>query len=235
MNTDLASGLDQLNKFSDIGVAVSQTQVVLALFSAFFLSLVVAKVYQISFRGSSYSAAFMQTLVICSMVIAAVMLIIGSNIARAFSLVGALSIIRFRNAVKDPRDVAFIFLSMGIGMACGTGFYPVAVILTVVTTGAILALTYFRFGQASTVERLIKLQIPATKDYERRFDEVFKLYTKSFQLLSVESNRMGSELELTYSAQVANDFSAEALIEAVTRLNSQLRVQVLGTAHALDL
>ena len=54
------------------------------------------------------------------------MVIIGSEIARAFALVGAMSIIRFRNPVKDPRDVAFLFVTIAIGMACGVGFYMYA-------------------------------------------------------------------------------------------------------------
>lgn len=95
----------------------------------------------------------MHTLVMCGMIIGAVMLIIGSNVARAFSLVGALSIIRFRNAVKDPRDVAFIFLAMAIGMACGTGFYLIGVTLTGITSAAILMMSFMKFGEKEILDK----------------------------------------------------------------------------------
>ena len=83
--------------------------VVLVLALSFVLSAFIGWIYQITHRGTSYTQSFVFTLVINGMVVAVVMMIVGSNIARAFSLVGALSIIRFRNAVKESRDVAFIF------------------------------------------------------------------------------------------------------------------------------
>jgi hypothetical protein len=83
--------------------------VVLVLALSFVLSAFIGWICQITHRGTSYTQSFVFTLVINGMVVAVVMMIVGSNIARAFSLVGALSIIRFRNAVKESRDVAFIF------------------------------------------------------------------------------------------------------------------------------
>ena len=86
--------LAEISNFTDIGEVINVTQIISCLVISFLLSVVVAKTYQITYRGASFSPAFMHTLVICAMVIGAVMLIIGSNIARAFSLVGALSIIK---------------------------------------------------------------------------------------------------------------------------------------------
>ena len=163
------------------------------------------------------------------------MLIIGSNIARAFSLVGALSIIRFRNAVKDPRDVAYIFLSMGIGMACGTGFYTVAIVLTSITCGASILLALVEFGEHGLSERLVRVQIPLANDFEGIFDDTLKLHSEQFSLVSAETTRMGTELELTFSIKVPKKFSAAKLIEDLSALNSNLRVQVVGSNHLIDL
>ena len=134
------SFLDQIVRFTDLGEVINTTQALVCLTLSFVLSWITAKVYRVTYSGPSYSPAFMVTLVMCGMVVGSVMLIIGSNIARAFSLVGALSVVRFRNAVKDPRDVAFIFLVMAIGMACGTGFYALAVLLTCTISLAVLGL-----------------------------------------------------------------------------------------------
>lgn len=222
-------------RFSDLGEGVGFLKALLCLVVSFGLSIIVAKAYQKSYKGVAYSPSFMQTLVLCTMVIAAVMLIIGSNIARAFSLVGALSIIRFRNAVKDPRDVAFIFLAMGVGMACGSGFYSIAVLLTVVACAAIVSLSAFGFGTQNTMERLLRVQAPATKNFEHLFDDVLQKFTNSFHLLSVESAKMGTEMELLFSIRVSKSFKAEPLIEALSALNDRLRIQILGTTHVVDL
>jgi hypothetical protein len=91
------------------------------------LSAGAAFAYRHTTRQATYSQSFAQSLVMIGMVTAIVMLIIGSNVARAFSLVGALSVIRFRNALKETRDVGFMFLVMAIGMACGSRLYLLAV------------------------------------------------------------------------------------------------------------
>jgi uncharacterized membrane protein YhiD involved in acid resistance len=227
--------MNQIQNFSDPGQVITVASISTCLIISFLLSLVVAKTYQITYRGASFSPSFMVTLVMCSMVIGAVMLIIGSNIARAFSLVGALSIIRFRNAVKDPRDVAYIFLSMGIGMACGTGFYTVAIVLTSITCGASILLALVEFGEHGLSERLVRVQIPLANDFEGIFDDTLKLHSEQFSLVSAETTRMGTELELTFSIKVPKKFSAAKLIEDLSALNSNLRVQVVGSNHLIDL
>lgn len=227
--------MTQIQHFSDPGQVIDATEVAVCLILSFLLSVVVAKTYQITYRGVSFSPAFMVTLVICSMVIGAVMLIIGSNIARAFSLVGALSIIRFRNAVKDPRDVAYIFLCMGIGMACGTGFYSVALTLTGLVCAASLLLAFVGFGEHGLTERVIRVQVPTTQNFENIFDDTLKIHADQFNLISAETTRMGTELELTFSIKVPKKFSAEKLITDLSALNDNLKVQVIGSNHVLDL
>src|SRR5687767_15907593 len=118
--------LKDLERFKDLTSAFTLTDVALVLVLSAALSLMVGWVYRFTHRGTSYSQSFAQTLVVVSMTTALIMLIIGSNIARAFTLVGALSVIRFRNAVKETRDVTFMFVAMAMGMAVGTGFYMLA-------------------------------------------------------------------------------------------------------------
>lgn len=227
--------LNDIANFTNIGAAIDVTQVSVCLILAFLLTVVVAKTYQITYRGVSFSPAFMHTLVICGMVIGAVMLIIGSNIARAFSLVGALSIIRFRNAVKDPRDVAYIFLAMGIGMACGTGFYDIAIALTVITCMVALLMYFLGFGEQGLSERIIRVQTPSTSNFENIFDDTLKEHAEQFRLVSAETTRMGTELELTFALKVPKKFSAEKLMNDLSALNENLKVQVVGSTHVLDL
>jgi uncharacterized membrane protein YhiD involved in acid resistance len=225
----------QFSSFSDIGVAVTTAQMLICLLLSAALSALIAKVYQYTYRDASFSPAFMQTLVICCMVISAIMLIIGSNIARAFSLVGALSIIRFRNAVKDPRDVAFIFLVMAVGMGCGTGFYGVSCALTVVSSIVITAMSYFSFGSSKLDEKVVKIQAPAVDNFENLFDPVLAKHAKSFSLLAAERTQMGTELELTFMLHVLKGFSIEKLMLDLSKLNKNLTVQVLGSNFTYDL
>ena len=116
--------LKDLERTGHLTSSLSFFDVTTALCLSFALSLVIAWIYRATHQGVSYSQQYVHTLVLMGTVVALIMLIIGSNVARAFALVGALSIIRFRNAVKETRDVGFIFLVMALGMAVGTRFYP---------------------------------------------------------------------------------------------------------------
>lgn len=227
--------INEISKFSSLGASITVVEFSTALLLSCLLTVAVAKTYQLTYRGVSFSPAFMQTLVICAMVIAAVMLIIGSNIARAFSLVGALSIIRFRNAVKDPRDVAYIFLAMGIGMACGTGFYGIGIALTVLTCIAAFLMTVFRFGEYDLMEKIIRIELPQVSNFETLFNDVLAEHSEEYSLISAETSRMGTELELTFAIKVSKKFSSEKLMEELKKINDNLRIQVMGSNHILDL
>src|SRR5512139_1309681 len=136
--------MDALN-FQDLTGVFSVADVVVSMVLSFVLCSLIGWVYQITHRGASYTQSYVHTLVLNGMVVAAIMLIVGSNIARAFALVGALSIIRFRNAVKETRDVGFIFFTMAIGMAIGTRFYLLAIVTAVVICLVILIMTRFNW------------------------------------------------------------------------------------------
>jgi hypothetical protein len=107
--------------------------VVFNLLLSFVLVLIVSWVYKKTHKGLSYSQSFVMTLILAGVIISAVMMIIGNNIARAFGAFGAFSIIRFRTAIKDAKDIAYLFLVLAIGMAVGTRNYLIAVATTVVS------------------------------------------------------------------------------------------------------
>ena len=126
-------------------------------------------VYRATHRNISYSQSYVQTLVILGMLISLIMLVVGSNIARAFALVGALSVVRFRNAIKETRDVGFIFLVMGVGMACGTRFYLLAVAAAVAISLVIVVMYRFNWFHLNVQRQVVKVQVPAeTTRHARR-------------------------------------------------------------------
>src|SRR3989339_80158 len=152
------------------------TDIFVVLFLSTILCILLARVYQLTHESVSYSKSFVQIMVIFGVAVSMVMLIIGSNIARAFTLLGALSIIRFRNAVKDSRDVGFIFLMMVVGMADGTRFYLLAVIMTIFFSLLIIGMFKFNFGGSFKKEELLKMNIPNKFSVEDGLSAVFSKY-----------------------------------------------------------
>jgi hypothetical protein len=103
----------------------------LSLVCATLLSLVPVKIYQIRKPGGQYTDSFLQSLLVFTLLSTVITLVIGSNFARAFGLVGVLSIIRFRTALKSPIDAVFTFWSLTIGVACGTSNFLAAFLLCI--------------------------------------------------------------------------------------------------------
>jgi len=228
--------LDRLMRaFGDATQTFSSQDVLLTILLSFVLTLIIAWTYRATHRGASYSQTFAQTLIILAMVVGVVMLIVGSNIARAFTLVGALSIVRFRNAVKETRDVGFIFFAMAIGMACGTRFYLLAIIATVTICLLIWIMTTQNMFAKSLAEQILKIRLPADIPYDDIFDDVFAKYLTRADLLAVETVQAGMLTELVYGVEFREKGGAHSLIAEVRRLNQNNKVVLVTGTQDVDL
>ncbi len=197
------------------------------------LCFIVALTYKYTHEGVSYSPSFTQIIIVFGVLVSAIMLIIGSNIARAFTLVGALSIIRFRNAIKDTRDVGFIFFMMTVGMAVGTRFYGLAIILTFFVCLLIIGMKWFQFGSQKQQDELLKIITPVAVDQEKAFEKVFAEYLSYWKLINMESSENSKENEFVYMIRfkkVALPKKAE-FIHAIKSLHKENKVSVFGTEH----
>jgi hypothetical protein len=205
--------------FQEITDVFTITDVLSAILLSFALSLGIAWVYKVTYKGMSYHQSYVQTLILMSMLVAVIMLIIGSNIARAFSLVGALSIIRFRNAMKDTRDVGFIFFAMSIGMACGTGFYTLAVLSTVIIGGILLTMNGLNMFDGNSREQLLKIRVPEEMVYEELFERIFDRYLAHYKLLSIKTGKPGELSKVVYLIEFRQNTSRGAFMNELRRLN----------------
>lgn len=219
----------------DLTGTFSVADVVLSLILSFILSALIGLVYRSTHKGTSYTQSFVQTLVMLGMAVSVVMLIVGSNIARAFALVGALSIVRFRNAVKETRDVGFIFLVMVIGMATGTKFYLLAAVATAVVCLIILIMNRFNWFSRAATSQILKVELPNDLEFEKLFDSVFIKYTTSSELISVDSVHAGMLTELTYSIGMKKAGTIQQFLAEIKRLNGNNKVTLIAGYNNTDL
>src|SRR5690606_23980289 len=166
--------------------------IIVSLSLSFVLAAVIGWVYRFTHKNVSYSQSYVQTLVMVGMVVSLIMLVVGSNIARAFALVGALSVVRFRNAVKETRDVGFIFLVMAIGMTTGTRFYLLAVAATVAICLVMVIMSKFNWFALDVRRQVVKIQVPPEQQYLTGVEDVLLRYCSEFELVSTESVRAGA-------------------------------------------
>jgi uncharacterized membrane protein YhiD involved in acid resistance len=226
--------LKELERFGDVTGAFTLLDIGLVLGLSFVLSLVVTAAYRYTHRGVSYSQTFAHTLVIMGTVVSLIMLIIGSNIARAFALVGALSIIRFRSAVKETRDVAFIFLVMAIGMAVGTRFYLLALFASVVLSAFVVVLYKFNLFAKEVRERILRIQLPVDRDHEQAFEEPFRTHLEEFRIISVETVRAGVLQEVVYSVVLKKKAKPRELLESIRQRNDNHKVTLILGQQEID-
>jgi len=219
----------------DLTGEFSIMDVVLVMVLSFVLSAFIGWIYKITHRGTSYTQSFVFTLVLNGMIVALVMMIVGSNIARAFSLVGALSIIRFRNAVKETRDVGFIFFTMAIGMAIGTRFYLLGVIAAIVISLVILLMTRFNWYAREMSSQILRIQIPNGAPFDTLFDKAFVKYTSSSELISVDSVHSGMMTDLTYSIGMKKSSQIQEFLTEIRNLNGDNKVTLIAGYNGTDL
>jgi uncharacterized membrane protein YhiD involved in acid resistance len=224
-----------MEKFGDLSGAFTLLDIAIVLFLSFALTMIVGYVYRYTHRGVSYSQTYVHTLVIMGTVVAVIMLIIGSNIARAFALVGALSIVRFRNAMKETRDIGFIFMSMAVGMAVGTRFYLLAVFSAVVLSAFAVVLYKFNLFAKEVRERILRIQLPVDRDYEQAFEEPFREFLDEFRIISVETVRAGVLQEVVYSVVLKKKAEARKLLEAVRQKNDNQKVTLVLGQQEIDI
>ncbi len=227
--------LIQQLSFQDLSGTFTVADVVIAIILSFILTAIIAYVYQKTHKGTSYTQSFVHTLILMGMVVSLIMLIVGSNIARAFSLVGALSIIRFRNAVKETRDVGFIFFAMAIGMATGTRFYLLAIIATMIISLIILMMSKFNWYAQTARNQVLKIHIANNQDFDSIFDASFVKFTDLAELISIDSVRSGMLTELVYSISLKKNVKTQEFLATIKNLNGNQKVSLITGYNTTDL
>jgi hypothetical protein len=192
------------------------------------LGCAVAGIYRLTRRPVAPDAAsLVPTLVLLTVIIAMVTLAIGNSVARAFSLVGALAIVRFRTVVEDTRDTAFVILAVAVGLAVGAG------LLTVPLVGipfAAVAAFLFRPRSGGPVDRPVdfafKVRVGVGHSPGDLLREVFGKYVERSRVTMMGTARQGASLDVTYGVRLTRPDGAEGLVTEVNRLEGVQEVEL---------
>ncbi len=196
-------------------------EVLVNLSVALFCGLIISYVYRITYKGPNYSISLVKALVLLTIITSIILLVIGNNLARAFGLVGAMSIIRFRTAVRDVQDIVFIFLALAIGMAAGVGYAMIAITGTIFISIVIILLTLLNWGQTRKREYLLQISYIATDDSEEFIPSVLKKYCKKLRLINLKNVGSKDELEAYYHVVLKDIEKSNTLIK---ELNSNTEI-----------
>jgi len=211
---------DWLQETIDAGSHPSWRLLAARLFLACLMGAAVAGIYALTRRRPrSALIPFATTLVLLATLIAMVTLVIGNNVARAFSLAGALAIIRFRTVVDDTRDTAFVIFAVVVGMAVGAGMAVVpAVGIPVVGSAAIVMSRWGRADGPAGEPYRLEVRVAIDRDPAGILREIFDQYLAFARLRSTATTKQGGGLELSYSVNLRNDTDALPFVAELTRL-----------------
>jgi len=202
-------------------------RVFLTLLLALGLGLTVALTYRFSVPERVLSSTMLTSLVLLAMVGSIVMMVIGNNIARAFSLVGALAIIRFRTRLRSAWDISVVFLSLVEGIACGVQAYQVAVLSTVTVTLTVLALKLVPLsGLREDRIRMVRCDVTSFDGVEQELEQTMDRYLLRRWLIEARSIRFGEAISLRYRVAVREPDSIGVMLRDVAQIEGVERVVV---------
>ena len=207
----------------------SPIEVVFNSLVAFVLGLIIAYVYKKTHQGLSYSQSFVLTIIFVTIIIGFVMMVIGNSLARAFALVGALSIIRFRTVVKDTKDTAYVFMALAVGMGAGTGNYFIAVYATFFMSAVAWILYKFNFGVQRSSDFILRFYLDKSK--EENSIAFINKNSNNNALLHMEPSGNGDRLYMTYDISLKEEVEMNDFLSGFSKLEGISEVVLVSAQN----
>lgn len=218
------------NSIDQILIHVNETAAIslaMQLGTAFLCGCVIAAVFRLVRSRDHVQPTFPATLVLLTILCAMLPLVIGQNVAWAFGLVGALSIVRFRTVIEDTHDITFVIFAVLVGMAVGADQLTIAIVGIVVTGGAAV-LVRPRGNRNRWINNTSRLRVRmgTARDPETVLSEVFGRNFSRVEMTSGGTSKQGTSLNLTYRVQLNTDVSPTDLIRQLNQIDGVQNVEL---------
>ena len=197
---------------------------IIGMLMAVIFGLIIGGVYCIISKKEQRSLSFFLSLVMIPAVVAVVIALVGSNVARAFSIAGVFALVRYRSVPGDGKDIAFVFLAMASGLSCGLGYLTLGLVVVVLLSVIIILVNFLGTGLVKCECRQLRILIPEDMDYQGVFDDLFKEYAGKATLIKIKTTNMGTLYELTYHVYLKNDVNEKKFMDDIRCRNGNLTV-----------
>ena len=198
-----------------------------ALALAFILGTVIAIVYVKTFQGLSYSRNYIHCLILCPVVTAIAMQAVGDNLARGIGMVGAISLLRFRSTLKDPRDMFFLFASLAMGVACGVHSYAIGVVGCFGFIASAVVVSHTPFGQSNQYDGLLRFNMSMDIKKNEKLEQLLEANCKAFALITIREIGQGARLDYSYQVKLRKDRTYENFVNELQSIESMKGVNLM--------
>lgn len=195
----------------------SLAEIIINLIVSLCCSFIISLVYRFTYRGPGYSESFVHSIIYLSVITSLVIMVIGNNLARAFGLVGALSIIRFRTAIKDTLDIVYIFLGLALGMAAGVGYHKVAVAGTVIMSLILIIFSKPNFKYFLSNQYILQFTYKNGEPTDEDFSKVLAAYCRNYETINIRSNPDRS-IDYTFYVRIKNNIDSKNIIKDLQKI-----------------
>lgn len=196
---------DILEWFTVNNESLGVDKILFVLCMALLISVIIFITYRLAYTGVSYNSRFNASNVAIVMITAVIMLMISSNIAISLGMVGALSIVRFRTAIKDPADTVYIFWAIVEGLCVGAQIYKLAIVSTLFVAVILLALSYY-----ASIQRKYLIIVRGTKEVE--LEQIRECLAPYYSKINVRaSNYIGERCEIICEVSACKEIREEAI------------------------
>ena len=220
---------------STTGESFTLTNSLLVIVTSIILGLLISVVYIKTNNNSNHNSGFITTLVMLPVIISIIILLVGNNVARAFSLAGAFSIIRFRSAPGQPKDIAYVFFTLAIGLTCGMGYITYAVLFTIILSAVMVGLHLTKFAEQKSKTMQLKITVPEDLNFEGVFEDVLENYTASYNIEKIRTRDFGSLFELTYLINLKPEVNQKSFIDELRCRNGNLNITLTLSSNYSDM
>ncbi len=200
------------------------SNILIVIGTSIILGLAICLTYIKTHKKEGYVPSFTITLIMLPVIISIIILLVGNNVARAFSLAGAFSIIRFRSAPGDPKDISYIFFTLAVGLASGMGFIGYAVLFTIILCLVMIIIDITKFASPKSKGLELKITVPENLNYEGVFEDILEKYTVNWNLARVRTRDFGSLFELSYRVSMKPEENTKKFIDELRCRNGNLNI-----------
>ena len=214
-----------------INSTLTVSGIVVILAFSLFLGVLIALSYYVVTKNEGRSSYFITSVIILPAVIAMIISLVGSDIARAFSLGGVFALIRFRSEPGNPRDITFICVTMAAGLACGTGYIGFGLLFTVIISVVFIIIKLIGITGVKSPDMLLKITVPEDADFEEMFEVVFEKHTKYHTLERVKTADFGSLYQLWFKIKLKDENNRKEFIDELRVVNSNLTISLSSAVY----
>ena len=210
---------------SQAASTISMAQFLLAGGAALLLGLVIAFTYMYNTR---YTKSYVVTLAMLPAIICVIIMMVNGSIGTGIAVAGTFSLVRFRSVPGTAKEICALFLAMASGLITGTGYLGIAAVFTAVMCLAFIILNRLDLGASKNSGRYktFRVMVPEDLDYTGVFEDVFREYTSSCELVQVRTTNMGSMFRLTYDIVLKDPAKEKELIDKIRCRNGNLEINV---------